>query len=163
MKNVKLKLLAEFLKDSKRSDRELANILRVSQPTVSRIRSKLVKEGLVQEFTVIPDFKKIGFEILAISCVKLKMTDDIVERGKKWMNRYPNVIFAARGEGFGKTGVMISLHKNYTDYSKFVAENQEYWEETMQGYDTMLISLSGVVVKPFSLRYLAKLIQTSED
>jgi len=37
-----LRLLLELLKDSKRSDRELAKVLGVSQPTVSRTRSRLV-------------------------------------------------------------------------------------------------------------------------
>ena len=67
-----MKLLLELLKDSKRSDRELAKVLGVSQPTVSRMRSKLVKEGVIKSFTVIPDFVKMGYEILAITLVKTK-------------------------------------------------------------------------------------------
>ena len=37
-----MNLLLEFLKDSKRSDRELAKVLGVSQPTVTRMRQRLV-------------------------------------------------------------------------------------------------------------------------
>jgi DNA-binding Lrp family transcriptional regulator len=51
-----MSLLLELLKDSKRSDRELAKVLGVSQPTVSRMRSRLVKEGVIRDFTVVPDF-----------------------------------------------------------------------------------------------------------
>lgn len=158
-----IRLLAELLKNSKKSDRELAKVLGMSQPTVSRLRSNLVKEGFVQEFTVIPDFKKMGFEILAISFAKLKLTDEIIEKGKEWMNRYPNIIFAARAEGFGKTGVMISLHKNYTDYSRFVAENRQHWGGIMEDYDTMLITFSEPAVKPLSLKYIAELLEKSES
>lgn len=163
MKKIMMRLLSELLKDSKKSDREIAKILGVSQPTVSRLRSTLVKEGFIQEFTVIPALEKIGFEILAISCVKLKVTEEMVERGKEWMNRYPNIIFAAAAQGFGKTGVMISLHKNYADYAKFIAENRQHWGEFMEDYDTMLVSLRGLVVKPLSLSYLAKSMETSES
>jgi len=157
-----MRLLAELLKDSKKSDRALAKVLQVSQPTVSRVRSKLVKEGLLREFTVVPDLQKIGFEIMAISCVKLKLPEETVERGREWMNRYPNIIFAAAAEGFGKTGVMISLHKNYADYARFVAENRQHWQEYMEDYDTMLVSLGGLVVKPLSFSYLAKTMEKSE-
>jgi len=53
-KKLMRKLLSELLKDSKRSDRELAKALGVSQPTVTRNRSRLVKDGVIREFTVIP-------------------------------------------------------------------------------------------------------------
>jgi Mn-dependent DtxR family transcriptional regulator len=35
------------MKDSKRSDRELAKLFHVSQPTVTRIRAKLEKTGYI--------------------------------------------------------------------------------------------------------------------
>jgi len=64
MKKIMMRLLLELMKDSKRSDRELAKVLGVSQPTVSRMRSRLVKEGIIREFTVIPNFVKMGYEIM---------------------------------------------------------------------------------------------------
>ena len=42
MKKRMMSLLLELLKDSKRSDRELAKVLGVSQPTVTRMRQRLV-------------------------------------------------------------------------------------------------------------------------
>ena len=77
------KLLLELLKDSKRSDREIAKVLGVSQPTVSRMRQRLVKEGMIKEFTVIPDFVKMGYEIMAISFFKSKRTKETEERAVK--------------------------------------------------------------------------------
>lgn len=44
MKDVELKLISELLKNSRRSDRELAKTLGVSQPTVSRTLKRLEKE-----------------------------------------------------------------------------------------------------------------------
>jgi len=156
-----LSLLFELLKDSKRSDRELAKALEVSQPTVSRMRSRLVKEGVIKEFTVIPDFVKMGYEIMAISCVKKKMpVTELREKAVEWWKKYPNVIFAAAAEGMGKNGVMISLHKNFTDYSNFVTEQLQYWEDEIADYDTMLINLKGIIVKPLSLKYLAEQEET---
>ena len=160
MKKRMLSLLLELLKDSKRSDRELAKVLGVSQPTVSRMRSRLVKEGVIREFTVIPEFVKMGYEIMAISCVKTKVTIGLEEKAEKWMRKYPNIIFVARAEGMGKNGVMISLHKNYTDYSNFITEHLQYWKDDLEGYDSMLVSLKGRIVKPFSLRYLGELEET---
>ena len=164
MKKIGKKLLFELLKDSKRSDRQLAKVLGVSQPTVTRRRSGLVKEGVIREFTVIPDLVKMGYEIMAMSCVKTKkpLTAESSEECKKWMMSFPNVIFVANAEGMGKNGVMISLHKNYTEYSKFVREQLMHSGMKIEDYDSMLISLKGIIPKPLSLRYLAEEKQ-SED
>jgi Lrp/AsnC family transcriptional regulator for asnA, asnC and gidA len=82
-----MNLLLELLKDSKRSDRKLARVLDVSQPTVNRMRSRLVKEGVMKEFTVIPDFVKVGYEIMAITCVKVKekMIMELEKKAEEYM------------------------------------------------------------------------------
>jgi DNA-binding Lrp family transcriptional regulator len=159
--NKRMSLLSELLKDSKRSDRELAKVIGVSQPTVTRMRQKLLKEGLIKEFTVIPDFVEMGYEIMAISCVKTKTPiNELRERGVEQWEKYPNVIFAASSEGMGKNGVIISLHKSFTDYIKFASEQLRYWRDEIIDHDTMFISLKGIIAKPLSLRYLAEQKET---
>ena len=60
MKKRMMRLLLEYLKDSKRSDRELAKVLGVTSSTITRMRRRLLKGGTVQEFTVIPNFVRMG-------------------------------------------------------------------------------------------------------
>ena len=160
MKERVMKVLLEYLKDSKRSDRELAKIVGVSQPTVTRMRQRLVKEGLIKHFTIIPDFVEMGYEIMAISFFKLKADEESVEKAKKAAMAKPNIIFASSGEGMGKNGVMLSLHKNYTDFSKFLSNLRLEGRDDLQDYNTMLISLKEKAVKPLSLTYLAELEET---
>ncbi len=45
------KLLLELLKNSHRSDRQLAREMGTSQPTVTRMRNKLEKNGWIKEYT----------------------------------------------------------------------------------------------------------------
>jgi DNA-binding Lrp family transcriptional regulator len=153
-------LLLELLKDSKRSDREIAKVLGISQPTVSRMRSGLVKEGMIREFTVIPDFAKMGYEIMAISFFKSKRTKETEERAVKVTMARPNIIFASEGEGMGKNGVIISLHKNYTDFSKFLRDLRLESGDNLRDYATILISLREKALKPLSLKYLAEQEET---
>ena len=154
-----MKLLSELLKDSKRSDRELAKLLGASQATVTRMRNRLVEDGLIQQFTVIPDLAKLGFEILAISSFKSKDTKEIAERAVKATMSKPNVLFAARAEGMGMNAVIISIHKNYTEYSNFLREIRREGVGIIEDYDTLLISLEGFIAKPFFLKYLAGLVE----
>jgi len=53
LKPLDYRLLFELMKDAKRSDRQLSNILGISQPTVSRKRAFLEKE-LIDGYTAIP-------------------------------------------------------------------------------------------------------------
>jgi hypothetical protein len=56
----------------------------------------------------------------------------------------------------GKNGVMISIHKDYTDFSDFLARHLTEWNDEIEDHDTLLISLKGKIVKPLSLKYLAE-------
>ena len=71
MKDLERKLISELLKNSRRSDRELAKAIGVSQPTTTRLRTKLEKEGYIKEYSIVPNFSKIGYSIMALNFVKL--------------------------------------------------------------------------------------------
>ncbi len=162
MKKQKLvRLLKEMLRNSKRSDRELAKILEVSQPTVSRTRARIEKE-YIKTYTVIPDFEKLGYQILAFTFTKLKAypqteeVDKIAELATEWASKRPNVIFAADGEGLEKDLVMISFHKDYAQYSDFMRNYAMDWGQLIDNFNSFLVSLgSGYKLKPLDLKYLA--------
>jgi len=162
MKKIMKKVLVELLKDSKKSDRKLAELVGVSQPTVTRTRSKLVKNGTIRDFTIIPDFAKIGFEIMAITTgvYKVPRSKELIERGQKWFNKHPNIIFASKAQGMRKDAVMISFHRNYEEYDRFVDDLKAELGELIEGSENMLVNLKGFVAKPFGLKYLAEHIET---
>jgi DNA-binding Lrp family transcriptional regulator len=57
------------MKNAKVSDRQLAKSIEVSQPTIMRRRAKLEKY-VIEGYTAIPNWGKIGYEILAITLIK---------------------------------------------------------------------------------------------
>jgi DNA-binding Lrp family transcriptional regulator len=67
MKETELKLIAGLMRNSRRSDRELAKAIRVPQPTVTRMIRRLEKEGVIKEYTMISDFSKLGYRPLTLS------------------------------------------------------------------------------------------------
>ena len=162
MKKVMKKVLVELLKDSKKSDREISKLVGVSQPTVTRTRSKLVKNGTIRNFTIIPDFAKIGFEIMAITTgvYKVPRSKELIERGQKWFNKHHNIIFASKAQGMGKDAVMISFHRSYAEYDAFINDLSTELGELIEGNENMLVNLKGFVAKPFGLKYLAEHIET---
>jgi DNA-binding Lrp family transcriptional regulator len=156
-KDLPQQLLRELLKNSKRSDRELAKVLRVSQPTITRHRRKLEEQGLIQDYTIIPDFRKMGFEILAITFVKMRpdvLTPEIMEEAKKYGEKWPNVILVSSGEGLGMTGVIVSFHKNYTEYHHRLNLLRVDWKDFSEDIRSFLVSLGEEEYKRLSLTYL---------
>lgn len=161
LKPLDCKILALLMKNSKTSDRQIARKIGVSQPTVTRRRARLETE-LIKTYTLVPDFLKLGYQILAFTFVKLKSypsakhAEAIVQRAKEWADKHPNIIFAADGEGLGKDLIMVSFHKNYSLYSDFMRTYALDWGEIISDVGSFLISLgSGFKMKPLDLKYLA--------
>jgi DNA-binding Lrp family transcriptional regulator len=158
-----MSLLLEFLKDSKRSDRELAKVLGVSQPTVSRMRSRLVKEGIIRGFTIIPNFAELGYEMLAITLIKAmgifnsKEYSDIRKQGLEWLEKQPNIVMGGACEGMGMNSFIVSLHRNYSDHSEFMLKLRLEMGEFIDDVHTFLVDLRATErLKPFHLKYLAE-------
>lgn len=155
-----LKLLKELIRNSRRSDRELARTLKVSQPTVTRNRK--LAEGFIRSYTIVPEFRKIGYEILAITFAKAKTYDrkeiqSKLESAKKWVMQRPNVFLASDGEGLGKDTVMLSLHKDYSKYADFIREYTINFADFTSDVQSFIVSLeTGMIIKPFDLKYLAE-------
>jgi len=150
-------LLRELLKNSKRSDRDLAKILLVSQPTITRARHKLEKSAMIQDYTIVPDFTKMGFEILALTFVKMRpeiLTPELMEEAKKYAAKWPNAIFASSGEGLGMTGVIMSFHQDYTDYHRKLNLLRVDWKDFTEDIQSFIVSLGEREFKRFSLTYL---------
>ena len=158
-----LRLLFELMKDAKTTDRKIAKALGVSQPTVTRRRALIEKE-LVDGYTVIPKWSKIGYEILAVTLVKshLKFASDEERKsayGKsmEWMAKQPNVIMGSGCRGMGMTGIMISLHKSYAELDEFLISHRQHLGDILDNVQTVIVNLSGKeYYRPLHLKYLAE-------
>lgn len=159
MKNKRMtNILYELIKNSNRSDHELSKFIGISQPTVTRLRNQLEKEGYIKEYTIIPDFKKMGYSIMAIFCIKYKahkkaqlkeMTSDAAIENS-------STIFSSRAQGMGKNAISISLFKNYREYAEYINNLSSKWDDLVEEWASMLVDLKGPILKPFSLSYLVE-------
>ncbi len=167
-KETDLKLLFEFVKDCKRSDREIARIIGVSQPTITRKRAKLVETGFIRHFTATPSLDKIGYEIAALTFTNMKASasenpKSLNDKERDWVNAQPEIVFASAGLGMGMNGMIASVHKNYTDYQEFLTKLQADWAEEIVNIRSFILSLrdSEGVTKDFSFASLEKTVKES--
>ncbi len=124
LKHTEAAVLSELIANSRRSDRELAKAVGVSQPTVSRMIKRLESDGIVNEYTMIPNFKKLGYTLCAIIFLKLKDLppggiETVREAVKESLSQSRFVILLLeRGLGLGRDAVMVCLYKDYTSYAE---------------------------------------------
>ena len=161
-KELMIKTLFELIKNSKRSDREIARSLGLWQSTITRYRKRLEKEGVIREYTLVPNLQKMGYKILAFTFMRTpkkgKISNEVLENKiKEWVNDFPEVTFSTRVQGGGWNAVIISLHKSYTQYSEYFKRVLDIGEDVIEDTEVILASLDKEsTLKQFSFRYLEK-------
>jgi DNA-binding Lrp family transcriptional regulator len=168
LKELDFQILAELMKNAKASDRALAKRLGVSQPTVTRRRARLEEQGIIKEYTVIPDFPKVGYNIMAISLLKYETNvgiDDIREAREKAREIVKDspfeMIMAERGLGVDYDGVTISFHQDFGAFVKFRDEMRQSLPVKAVKLDTFIVSLSDKLrYRPLTFSTLAQHLQT---
>ncbi len=152
----------ELIKNSKKSDRDIAKKLKISQPTVTRIRKKLETQGYITEYTIIPNFPKMGFEIAAFIFfhVDRRKNKKIKTGAHSWISKHPNIVFAADGDGIqGKNCMLATIHKNFTGYTKFVNEFKAIFGGYIKDLEAFLIPLASKTPKYLSFKSVENLIE----
>lgn len=155
----KMKLLYELIKGSRRSDRELAKVLKISQPTITRKRTRLEAEGYIQEYTIVPSLAKVGYEIVAFTFLAFtEARPELVEKAREWTRKQPNIVFASDGEGLGMNSIFISVHKDYASFSKLITNLRQDWQPNLKDIQSFMLSVNRpeLKVKPFSFKYLER-------
>jgi DNA-binding Lrp family transcriptional regulator len=164
MREIEWKILSELMKNAKISDRELAKKIRSSQPTVTRARRKLEKEGYIREYTVIPNFRKLGYEILAVTLFKYKKRfgTEKIKKAKKILSESFKegpfeIIMAERGLGGGYNAIMMSIHRDYESFRGLMSWAQQFYDLELGEFESFLVNLAGEVrYRPLTFSSLAK-------
>lgn len=162
LRSLDYKILFALTKNSRITDKELAKIVGVSQPTITRRRIRLEKENVL-DYTAIPNFKKLGFEILAFHFAHWKheaYPDERMPKAKSFLSKHPNIIFVSTGRGLRMDRMFISLHKDYADYAKFMRELKGEWWKSMKEVDSFIVSLkSDNILRQLTFKHLEEYIE----
>jgi len=164
LKDSRLMLISELMKNSRRSDRELSRVLSISQPTVGRIIRKMKKQGIIKEYTMIPDFLKLGYKIMALTFCSFKELNP--DEHEKTATAKPDlsdelsqrIIMLERGLGLENAGAIVSLHTSYSSYVETLHKLKEHPFLDMSKSQSFLIDLSDRVrYRPLTLSALTAL------
>ena len=88
--DIDVKLLKLLAQNSRASLRELARSLGVAVSTVHARLQKLVREGLIKRFTIVPDYERLGYPITAVILVSVE--GGAIEEVATRLREEPNLI-----------------------------------------------------------------------
>ena len=119
LKETEIRIIVELMRNSRRSDREIGKAVGVSQPTVNRTIKKLEKEGVIKEYTMIPDFHTLGFEIMGFTQFELyeKPYTDRARARETLIEAFASLA-AVEGISESANRMLMSLYESYSEYSK---------------------------------------------
>jgi hypothetical protein len=80
-----------------------------------------------------------------------------VQKSQEWLSAHPNVIYAADGQGLsGNDVVMVSFHRDYDDYTRFIHDYAFQWGNLIHSFESFIANLmSELTMRDFDLSYLA--------
>jgi DNA-binding Lrp family transcriptional regulator len=172
LKDVELKIICSLMKNGRKSDREIAKDIGSSQPTVTRLRKKLEEEGIIKEYTVIPDFRKLGFEIAAVTLVRFvkQLSAEEYDEVRRYFTGIEKdegeaILMAMNGLGLGYDRVFISFHRDYASYVKAMNEVETFPYGGQHRVESFLINLLDEEhFQPLTLSVIANyLLKTKEE
>ena len=171
MKDIELKVVIELMKNSHRSDRELARVVGVSQPTLSRTRTKLEKQGIIKEYTIIPDYSQLGLTLMSITFTKMRgpvsngIVDDLKKRAGNTISEHPSALILGNlGMGCNADYVAIAFHSDYNEYSEFMKTIREFPNVDIDETKSFIVNLlERNQFQPLSFSQLAKYLAKAKE
>ena len=167
-KDINHEILSRLIKNARTSDRQMAREIGVSQPTITRRRARLEKEGFLN-YKSVPSFRKLGVEIITFTLLvwKRKVHEHDLDREscnrrlQTFISKQPNIVFASSGQGLGMTRIIITVHKRYSDYVKFMSLIDEQWGTCLERSDSFIVSFkSDKIQKQFSFENIIDYLHT---
>jgi DNA-binding Lrp family transcriptional regulator len=129
---------------------------------------KLKEQGIIKEFTVVPDFSKLGYGLMVFNFIKLKEKLKSTEldefREPNFAKKHPHAeIINAKGIGLAKDAVFVTFFKDYSSYTEFKHLTKNVCSQVAEA-ETFLVnlkdkSLTGVL----SMSSLAQDVLTLEE
>lgn len=165
-----LTFLLALLVAGGKSDRAIAKVLGVNNSTLSKRRKKLEREGYIKEYTFLPDFHKMGLEVIAFSFAStsevvpqenLKFLHELAQNMPEMLCLYED------HDAEGTNWFAVTVHKNSDEFIELFKNVQEklsslhyvpHIESKRLVFHTNISH-----PKPFSLRHLEALFKTTKS
>lgn len=77
--NIDLEIINILKENSRKPLEEISKSMGISKSTIYYRINRLINKGIIKKFSIVLDNKKLGFEISALSCIRIKFKQTSIE------------------------------------------------------------------------------------
>jgi DNA-binding Lrp family transcriptional regulator len=110
---------------------------------------KLEKEGTIKEYTMIPDFAQLGYQIMGVSFATLEepQKNGTTAESRKAVveteQKHPHAsLIAVRGIGLGRDTMFITFYKDYSAYTEAMQLSKQIPHVSIDSLASFLVNLN---------------------
>jgi DNA-binding Lrp family transcriptional regulator len=123
-------------------------VLGVSQPTVTRTIHKLEAEGYIKEYTIVPDFAKMGYDLMAFTFIKMRENLNTKEQNefkdsiRKFAKEHPHAeLIGVQGIGLKKDYAFVSFFRDYSSFAEIQRHSRNFPFSSVDELESFLVNL----------------------
>jgi DNA-binding Lrp family transcriptional regulator len=148
-------VLRTIIEHAKIPDSKIADTMGISPQAVFKIRSKLEDLGIIQGYTPIIDFKKIGIQVLAILVIRVlppvweKYSDELVSER---ISKIPYLISAYRVADAQASHILHMGFRDTVQKEQYIAQIQTKYANDIEIKEVYTFSTDKIITQnPISL------------
>jgi len=134
------KIIKLLLENSRLPTTKIAKKLNISHDSVNYRIKNMVKEEIIEKFTIIPDHESLGFNVLGDLAISLwNMTEDDFNIFTKYIKQHPFIISAWSFSG--RWDYFIEIYaRDLTHFNEIVSEIKIKFSKIIKDTETLFVT-----------------------
>lgn len=148
-------VLRQIIEHAKIPDSKIAEGIGISPQAVFKIRNKLEELGIIQGYTPIIDFKKIGIHVMALLVIRLKpevwsrYSDDLVSDR---ISKIPYIVSAYRVADARASHILLFGFRDTEQKEHYLSQMQTKYSNEIEIKEVYTFSVDKIIIQnPISL------------
>ena len=151
LSNNEKKFLISLLDDGSKPNTKISKETEISKATCSRIRKKLNKY-LISSYIPIIELDKVGINVFLVLTFQWKAFNNVALTKKVFneLERNPNVIFLANGEGSNISSIVFMGFKNLEGYHYYLKDFRRKYGAYVSNINSLLLPSKEVIKNDYT-------------
>ena len=129
------------MQNREKNDSEIAKAIKTSKPSVSHMRKKLEREGILAGCTPMLDFEKFGVSFYTVMVFRWNAYSDrkLTEAMEKDFTSTPPVVYFAEGANPNSKYIAMMAFLSFENYNNFLEEFRSKYGKQTSDLETFFV------------------------
>ena len=153
LSEIEKKFINSLFQSASSTDSEIAKKIGVSKASVSRIKKKLQKEGVLVAFTPVVDFEKLDITLFATIIFEWKnfSNEKLTKEMEEWLVKNSHTILVSEGESVEGLNYMVYAgFRNIEDYHEYSRDFRKKYEESIGAVKVFFTPIKKILMQDYA-------------